>query len=215
MIEQIVLVGVIGYLVGSIQFARLVATVKKINLEAVGSGVASVANLRHSAGLGWAALATVGDVGKTLLPVGLVNMVQDPDWAAYVAVCVVVGHNWSVFARLNGGRGLLAAISAAAILIPRELIGLVVVLVPIALKVGDSAPSSLAAVVLFPIAAALMGEPRSVVIAFIAIACVLIVRRLTAPPRGKPTLKTLLSKLIFDRPDPQRHWSLEFEDPDH
>lgn len=212
MFFQIILVGVIGYLVGSIQFARLVATANGVDLERTGSGVASVANLRHTVGTRWAGVATIGDVVKTLLPVSLSNMLADPDWAAYIAVCAVAGHNWPVFSNFNGGRGMLAAIAAAAVLIPGELFVLAAILLPIALRMRDTAPNSLVALLLFPVAAALVGEPRSVVIAFIAIAYIMVIRRLTAPPRGKLSLKTLASKLIFDRPDPSKHWALEGEE---
>src|SRR5688500_14274863 len=101
---QILLVGVIGYLIGSVQFARLVAAARGVDLTKTGSGVASVANLRHTIGTRWASVATVGDCAKTLVPVGLAALLADVDWAAYLAVCVVIGHNWPVFSNFNGGR---------------------------------------------------------------------------------------------------------------
>lgn len=104
---------------------------------------------------------------------------------------------------------MLAALGTAAVLLPRELVLLALILIPLAMKIHDTAPFSLAAMVLFPIVAVLFGEPRPVVIAFVAIGYIIVVRRLTAPPRGRFSWKTLASKLIFDRPDPRRHWTLE------
>lgn len=196
---------------GSIQFARIASLLRGVDLERTGSGVASVANVRHTLGTRWALAATAGDAGKALAMVWLASRLGGADWASFVAVCVMIGHNWPVLANFNGGRGMLAALGAAAVLIPLQLILLAAILVPIALKFKDTAPSSLAGLLLFPITAVLFGAPPSVVQAFVAIAVISIVRRVTAPPRGRLTLPTVLTKLIFDRPDRRKHWTLEGE----
>src|SRR5262245_11054952 len=110
-------IGLAAYLLGSVPFARLVAARYGVDLAATGSGVASIANVRHTLGRGPMLAAAVGDVGKVLVSVFAVSRVS-LDWGAWVAVWVVVGHNWPVFARFNGGRGILAAITASVVLIP-------------------------------------------------------------------------------------------------
>jgi glycerol-3-phosphate acyltransferase PlsY len=209
MLLEIILTGLVGYFMGGIPFARLVSLARGVDLEQVGSGVASVANVRHTQGWRWGLIVSVLEIAKVLLPVGLTDRLAGPDWAAYMATCLVVGHNWPAFSGFNGGRGILAALAAAAVLLPRELGILALVLVPIALKLRDTAPFALAGMLSFPALAFVFGEPRAVVIAFIAIAYIVAIRRLTAPPHGRRSFRVLASKLIFDRPDPNRHWALD------
>jgi glycerol-3-phosphate acyltransferase PlsY len=214
MAVEIVLVALVAYLLGGLQFARLVSLARGVDLMQTGSGVASVANVRRSLGLGWALLAATADVAKALVPVWLANAIGGPEWAAFVGVCVMIGHNWPIYTGFNGGRGMLTGLATAAVLLPRELAILALVLVPMAIRAHDTAPFALAAMLLFPVVAAGMGEPQPIVLAFVAIAYIVVLRRLTAPPHGRLSLKTLLSKLVFDRPDPNRHWTLEVDEPE-
>lgn len=205
---EAVLVAAGAYVVGSLPFARIVAASRGVDLERSGSGVPSVANVNHTLGKIPAALAILGDLGKVLIPVFTGTLVSS-DYGAFAAVWVIVGHNWPVFAHFNGGRGMLAALATAVVLIPREFAILAVILIPIAWAIHDTAPLSAVALVMFAVSAGLTGQPPSVVLAFVVIASIGFLRRVTAPSEAPSTWRTLLSRLIFDRPDPRRHWTFD------
>ncbi len=201
-------IAIAAYLIGSLPFARIVAASRGIDLEKTGSGAPSVANVNHTLGKPAAALAIIGDVGKVVITVFVASRVS-ADWAALVAVCVIVGHNWPVFAHFNGGRGMLAALATGAVLMPREFAILSVVMIPISRAIHDTAPPGALTLVMFPVSAWLVGQPESVVLAFAVIAVIGFLRRLTAPPKVRLTVRTALSRLVFDRPDPRRHWTFD------
>ncbi|MSQ24176.1 MAG: hypothetical protein EXR58_06460 [Chloroflexi bacterium] len=205
---ELALVGIAAYLLGSIQFARLLATQRGLNLEQTGSGVASSANLAHAAGKWLGAVAIAGDGAKALIPVAGARWLFGPDWASYVALGVMIGHNWPIWSRFNGGRGMVVTLAAAAILAPRELIGLAILLIPIARRIHDTAPPSAVALLAFPLTAFAVGEPLSVVWCFSAFALISLVRRVMAPPRDR-SFRVLWNRLVFDRPDPHHHWTLD------
>lgn len=208
MIPELALLAAVGYLLGSIPFSRLISRRKGVNLERTGSGVPSAANVWHSVGLRSALAAFVADFAKAAIPVALVNAARGAEPAAYLGVFIMIGHNWPLFARFNGGRGMLVVIGTAVIVHPWGLALVAGLLVPVARLIRDTAPPSAVALLLLPLLAFLFGQPPGLILAFAAFASIIFVRRATAPPRVS-TWRGLLSKLMFDRPDRHRRWALD------
>lgn len=198
-----------AFLLGSLPFAYLVARARGVELRRTGSGVPSVANVGHALGFLPAALAFVGEVGKAMIPAGIVYASLGADAAAAVALWAMVGHNWSPWLRFNGGRGMGIVVGAAALLLPRELALIAILLVPAALVLRDTAPPSAVGLLLAPALAIWLGESPGVTLSFLAMAAVVLVRRATAPPPAMTARGPLWSRLLFDRPDPRRHWTLD------
>ena len=207
---EVFLMALGAYVLGSLPFARMIAAAYGVDLEQTGSGVPSVANVNHTLGKVPAVLAILGDVGKVLIPVFVASRMS-VDAAALIAVGVIAGHTWPVFARFNGGHGMLAALATGLVLLPREFAVLGAILIPISWAIHDTAPTGAIGLVMLPISAWLVGEPTSLIWAFVAIAVIGFARRLTAPPKAPVTPRTVLSRLAFDRPDPRRHWTLDQE----
>ena len=110
---HIVAIIVIGYLVGSMPTAYLVAKAQNINIFEVGSGSMGGTNVARAVGNGWAIFTALVDVGKGIFAVWLARDIILPDQkgmaTTIAAIVVVVGHNWSLFAALltasvQGGR---------------------------------------------------------------------------------------------------------------
>lgn len=111
-------VAAIGYLLGSISFARLVGTrvipeadLSSTDLELPGgatitySGV-SATSIGARTGPKWGIVTGVGDMAKALVPTLIVRLLwPDDSYHLVVAVAVVMGHNYPVFYRFKGGRG--------------------------------------------------------------------------------------------------------------
>lgn len=111
-----ILATVCGYVLGSIPTAWLVvrATAGK-DLRYEGSTNIGARNAYEVTGKRWVGvLITLGDVGKAIAAVSIArSLCSDFLGVASSAVSVVVGHNWSIFLRGRGGRGLAPAAGIA------------------------------------------------------------------------------------------------------
>lgn len=115
-----ILAALIGYLLGAISFAnvisRLVAPDKefkhiKIQVEgiegALESDTVSATTVRMNVGPKWGCLVSLLDMVKAAAPM-LAFKLWQPDQPYYLiaGLMAVVGHNWPVYYRFKGGRGL-------------------------------------------------------------------------------------------------------------
>jgi glycerol-3-phosphate acyltransferase PlsY len=125
MIARFVAVVIIAYLLGSIPFGLIIGKLKKgIDIRRQGSGKTGATNLMRAAGTKLGVLALVLDVVKATGAVMLATVIVDRGagmvtigglsiyWqhvAQVVAgLAAVAGHNWPVFAKFRGGRGVTA-----------------------------------------------------------------------------------------------------------
>ncbi len=112
----------IGYLIGSIPFGVLVSKgVTGTDIRQVGSGKIGTTNVLRTAGRKAAIGVLLLDMAKGALPViftGLIfgshRLVGDGASVAWMmksaqvlsAIAAIIGHNWSVFLKFKGGRGV-------------------------------------------------------------------------------------------------------------
>lgn len=100
-----------AYVVGSIDFAVVVARSRGIDIHAVGSGNPGTSNVLRTMGKGPAAMVLVGDMLKGVIAAafGWVAAGGDPanQPVAYLAgLLAVFGHAYPVFHRFRGGKGV-------------------------------------------------------------------------------------------------------------
>jgi len=151
----------------------------------------------------------------------------DPGWVAVAGVVAVVGQMWPVFLKFDGEKGnstglamsgALATYAMLIVLIP-VTIGFAVRTIPrfrqrnqsIDEKLQFGGPPSLSlplgmaiAFAVLPLAAWLVGQPREVIYALIALFVLIMIRRLTAglgEDLRKPSWQSnmLLNRLLYDR----------------
>jgi glycerol-3-phosphate acyltransferase PlsY len=125
MMAEFVAVVVIAYLLGSIPFGLIIGKLKSgVDIREHGSGKTGATNLMRVSGTKLGILALVLDVVKATAAVILATVIIGRDsgvltvggvsvqwqYVAQVAagMAAVVGHNWPVFARFRGGRGVTA-----------------------------------------------------------------------------------------------------------
>lgn len=105
----VVLALVLGYLLGSIPFGLIIGRLfKGVDVRKYGSGKTGATNVMRTAGVLAGILVFVGDLGKGLISVFLAKAISQGDErvAAGAALVCIIGHNWPVFARFRGGRGV-------------------------------------------------------------------------------------------------------------
>ncbi len=95
--------GVLCYLIGSLPFSYVVARLKNIDIRQHGSGNVGATNVTRVVGASYGALALIGDVGKGVAAAWLTSVVHAPGWLSGLAV---VGHNWSIWLKFSGGKGV-------------------------------------------------------------------------------------------------------------
>jgi len=111
-IAKFVGVALMGYLLGSIPFGVLIARRSaRVDVRQFGSGRMGATNVLRVAGKKAAALVTILDLSKGILAVVFAGLIFSGDYlmvSAQVAAALaaVAGHNWSVFLRFKGGRGV-------------------------------------------------------------------------------------------------------------
>jgi glycerol-3-phosphate acyltransferase PlsY len=114
-----------AYLLGAVPFSNLFARrLRGVDLRESGTGTVSGTGLYRVAGFGPLVLSGLLDVGKGVLAV-LVAGTSRPGLAAAAGGAVVIGHNWSIYLRGAGGRGLAPAMGA---LLVEAWLGVVVIL---------------------------------------------------------------------------------------
>ena len=91
------------YLVGALPFSYLVARLKRIDIRQRGSGNVGATNVTRVVGAGYGALALLGDMGKGVFAAWLTGLLGAPLWLSGLAV---IGHNWSIFLKFTGGKGV-------------------------------------------------------------------------------------------------------------
>jgi glycerol-3-phosphate acyltransferase PlsY len=123
---------VIAYLLGSIPFAYIIGKLRGLDVRKVGDRNVGTFNVFRHAGLGAGIATLVADVGKGALAIVVAKLLSVPELVVFGAgVAAAIGHNWPVFLRFRGGRGLAVVIGALLALLPIEMliaaaIGLVV-----------------------------------------------------------------------------------------
>lgn len=125
MMAEFVAVVVIAYLLGSIPFGLIIGKLRSgVDIREQGSGKTGATNLMRVSGTKLGILALVLDVVKATAAVILATVIIGRDsgvltvgdvsvqWQhlAQVAagMAAVVGHNWPIFAKFKGGRGVTA-----------------------------------------------------------------------------------------------------------
>jgi glycerol-3-phosphate acyltransferase PlsY len=111
---------VAAYLLGSLPSAYLVVRFAKgPDLRTVESGNVGALNAFRATGLGWVGVVVLLlDVGKGVLAVVLAGDGAGPATQSLAATLVVVGHNYPLWLRGRGGKGLSAAAGALSVLTP-------------------------------------------------------------------------------------------------
>jgi len=207
---EFVLLTIGAYLFGSVPAAYLAARWSRgIDLRQYGSGNVGATNLLKFTSKRVAFPVIIFDLGKgaamvwaaQLLGLGVIQQVT-------IGLAAIIGHNWPVFLRFNGGRGGLTTLGVALILAPK----LTIILLAIAFTFAIFRQLALGTILLLatlPVCSWFFSqplgikEPLPVTLGFLAIFLVTIIRRLTAPRSAEAISiskkQLLFNRLLFDR----------------
>ena len=132
LVAKIVYIIVLSYLIGSIPFGLLISKFgAKKDIRKFGSGKIGATNVLRTAGSKAAIIALVADVLKGMLPVILAGYLFGDNLLVIgsfgvgtllvqvaAALASVAGHNWSIFLKFKGGRGVATYFGGLTALCP-------------------------------------------------------------------------------------------------
>jgi glycerol-3-phosphate acyltransferase PlsY len=201
-----------AYLLGSVPAAYLVAKrVRGIDIRQYGSGNVGATNLLGLVSKRQAVLVIIFDLGKGALMVGIAQLIGlSIAQQVTVGLAAIAGHNWPVFLRFNGGRGILTTLGVAFalpglnnIFLPWELAICGAIFLVIFFTKHNIPLGIVTAIGILPLASWGIGEPHPLTLGYLAMFVILVVRRLFAklPIRAAPASKKqlFLNRLLFDR----------------
>lgn len=117
---RIFLVLLIGYLLGSFPTGYLLGKAKGRDIRKEGSGNIGATNVWRSLGPLFALFALLGDAGKGALAVFLGRLLAGPGAGEVLGgLAALVGHGWSVFLRMQGGKMIATGLGVLLALEPR------------------------------------------------------------------------------------------------
>lgn len=199
-----------AYLLGSVPSAYLVAKWSRgIDIRQYGSGNVGASNVLAVVSKRWSIPVTVFDIGKGALIVWIAQLLGlGAAQQVTVGIATVIGHNWPIFLRFQGGRGMFTILGVATMLSPKlGLIALVLALILAPLR--QVALGATAALVSLPFLSWFLSRPLGiearlpVTLGFTALVLIVLSRRLVAPrtrlSEAVPPVELVINRLLFDR----------------
>jgi glycerol-3-phosphate acyltransferase PlsY len=205
MLPQAILLTIGAYLLGSVPTAYIAGKlIGGIDVRKHGSGSVSGSNVWASVAR-WAVVPVgIADILKGLIPVLIAQLAEfSVGVQGIVGLAAIAGHNWSIFLRFNGGRGIATMMGVLVLLARWELLVFVVIWL-LSLAILRSSPvGALMAGVSLPFASLGFGEPLALTLCLMGMVLLMMIKRLIAnwnlgPPVGG-WKQVALYRLLLDR----------------
>ena len=198
-----------SYLVGAVPTAWIIAKlVKGADLRRLGSGNVGGSNLYQSTGGTWLvplALFEVFVKGASPIWIGryVIGLDQSPELLMIAPLLAILGNNWPVFLRFQGGRGVSVSLGTLLVLAPAVLGAFLAVGVIGWALTRNSGLWVLISLALLPLWAYLSGGPLALVWYTGAMTGMVVLKRLLTNslslPQEVPLKELLLNRLLLDR----------------
>ena len=117
----VLIVIIIGYFLGSIPTAYIITRLKTgKDIRKLGGGNVGGLNTLKEVGLIPAIIVTLIDISKGAAVVAITHWALhlDRPYILLAAIATIIGHNWMVWLKFNGGKGMGASIGVLVIIMP-------------------------------------------------------------------------------------------------
>lgn len=150
-VKSILLI-IIAFILGSIPFGVIVAKQKGINLKKVGSGNIGATNVLRSVDKISALLTLLGDILKGTAAVALGRYFSaGPVAEGVIGFSAILGHNFSVFLKFRGGKGVATSFGVLLIYSPKIALITFIIWLAIVLMTKYSSLGAITAFGLLPV----------------------------------------------------------------
>jgi len=107
MIGQLFITGILSYLLGSISSGIIIAkTYKSVNLREMGSRNTGASNVMRLIGVKPGVVTFIGDFIKAIIACFIGKFLAGENGVYIAGLCCIIGHNWPVYYKFNGGKGV-------------------------------------------------------------------------------------------------------------
>jgi len=201
-----IIVVIASYLLGSVPTAYLAARwMRGIDIRQRGSGQVGGSNVWHSVSRRVGVVVAVADIAKGAVAVLVARVFGlGIEWQMVAGLSAIAGHNWSVFLRFGGGRGIATLGGVILVMAPWETVvfavfvalGMLLRIVPVSILLGVAS---------LPVASWILREPsmeRSSMALGGVVMLLLVAAKRVVPKRKWPSSgrgKVLMYRLLFDR----------------
>ena len=200
-----------SYLLGSVPLSYLVARSRGVDLRKHGTQQVGGGNLWRTTSRKLGLTVGVFDFFKGMLMVMIASRLGlDAGEQLTVGLAAVVGHNWPVFLRFHGGRGIATSLGIIIIMplinddmTPWATIAFFVAGVIVIIFTRRTPVPILVGMIMLPVFSAIFQESISVTMGFLAMTLIVIIKRLTAQPsieaRRIGMGRLIWNRLLYDR----------------
>ena len=194
-----------AYLLGSLNMSYIVGrVVKGIDLRKVGSGTVGASNVWYNVGKYWIFPIGVFDLFVKGMTPPLVARALDLDLTVQVAgsLLAIIGHNWPIFLKFQGGRGVAPTVGALLVLGRLELAAFIIVATAGWRLTKASAVWVLLGFAAMPFLSLWWERPAAIVWLMVGVLGVTVAKRLASNSlsrTGVPLGQLMLNRLLFDR----------------
>lgn len=170
--------GLLGYLIGSIPFSFIVARLFGVkDVRAVGSGNVGATNVMRSAGKAPGLLALILDGLKGAITVMIARGFDAPEtWVCVAGLCAVIGHLFPVWLGFRGGKGVATGAGLFAPLAPAALGVATLAFIATLAATRYASVASIVASLSLPLAAFLLGFDSTITLTALLAALMVVVK---------------------------------------
>ena len=180
MIYQCIMFIVTAYLLGSIPFGKLIAKrVAHINITQRGSGNIGATNVARELGITWGLVTLLLDMLKGFLPVFLYAHyilqagIEFETCLSAIGLAALLGHQFSIFMRFHGGKGVATAIGIYLVISPLACLMAVIVFILTVYRWDFVSLGSMLAAIVMAGLLALFGKSQPLVTTSIIVAALI------------------------------------------
>jgi acyl phosphate:glycerol-3-phosphate acyltransferase len=209
---KFLLLVIAAYLLGSIPLSYLSGRSRGIDIKRQGTHQVGAGNLWRTTSRKLGFFVGIYDFLKGMLMVYIAQKAGlDASLQLFTGIAVIIGHNWPVFLRFHGGRGIATALGLIIILpslnSPNITTWPLIVFFGLGIAVLIVAHRTpvpvLFALVSLPITSAIAGEPLRLTMGYLLLLLIIIIKRLTAQPNTEAVKadmgRVLLNRFFYDR----------------
>ena len=194
-----------GYLLGSVPMSYVVGRlVKGVDLRKVGSGNVGASNVWVHVGKFWIFPIGIFDLFVKGITPAIVARSLDLDLSVQViaSLLAIVGHNWPLWLKFQGGRGV-APTAGVLLMLGRLELAVAIVLTAAGWQLTkSSAVWVLVSFASLPLLSLWWGRPTEVVWFMVGLLAITIAKRLASNSLKSPGVsfpRLMLNRLLFDR----------------
>ncbi len=114
------LLSLFAFVIGSVPTGLIIAKTRGIDIRGIGSGNIGATNVLRTTGKWPALLTLVGDMLKGIIPVLAARYIHPGLlFEGLIGIIAVLGHNFSVFLKFRGGKGVATSLGVLFIYSPQ------------------------------------------------------------------------------------------------